>query len=110
MRMIKEADNARKRSYGDFLHNTKHINIENLKIGALEKMKNLMLLQLDYVAFSGSYKKLPKKLRWLRWHGFSLKSIPCDVPLEKLVVLDMRYSKLKTLWDGFKVCIFGQGC
>ncbi|GKB66488.1 TMV resistance protein N-like protein isoform X3 [Tanacetum coccineum] len=108
MRMIKEADNARKRSYGDFLHNTnKHISIENLKIGAIEKMKNLMLLQLDYVTFSRSYKKLPKKLRWHRWHGFSLKSIPCDVPLEKLVVLDMRYSKLKTVIGSLKVLNLG---
>ncbi|KAJ0513866.1 putative TIR domain, P-loop containing nucleoside triphosphate hydrolase [Helianthus annuus] len=96
-------DNGRKRSFEDFSGRTIHTNNENFKVGAIEKMKNLMLLQLDYATFSGSYKKLPRKLRLLRWHGFSLKSIPSDVPFENLVVLDLRYSKLKEVWDGFKV-------
>ncbi|KAJ0883774.1 putative TIR domain, P-loop containing nucleoside triphosphate hydrolase [Helianthus annuus] len=96
-------DNGRKRSFEDFSGRTIHTNNENFKGGAIEKMKNLMLLQLDYATFSGSYKKLPRKLRLLRWHGFSLKSIPSDVPFENLVVLDLRYSKLKEVWDGFKV-------
>ncbi|KAF5786561.1 putative TIR domain, P-loop containing nucleoside triphosphate hydrolase [Helianthus annuus] len=97
--LIVKMDNGRKRSYEDFSGGSK----ENFKVGAIEKMKNLVLLQLDYATFSGSYKKLPKKLRLLRWHGFSLKCIPSEVPLENLVVLDMRYSKLKEVWDGFKV-------
>ncbi|KAD3069058.1 hypothetical protein E3N88_36938 [Mikania micrantha] len=96
-------DNGRKRSYEDFSGRSTHKNKEHFKVGAIEKMKNLMLLQLDYATFSGSYKKLPKKLRLLRWHGFPLKFIPCDVPLQKLVVLDLRYSKLKEVWDGFMV-------
>nr|XP_043628663.1 disease resistance protein RPV1-like isoform X1 [Erigeron canadensis] len=97
---IVKMNSGRKRSYEDF---SGYTNKENFKVGAIEKMKNLMLLQLDYATFSGSYKKLPKKLRLLRWHGFPLKSIPGDVPLQKLVVLDLRYSKLKELWDGYKV-------
>ena len=79
-------------------------NEANFKIGRLEKMMNLMLLQLSYVTFSGKYKNLPKKLRLLRWHGFYLESIPGDIPLEKLVVLDMRHSKLKLVWNSSKVC------
>ncbi|KAI3803945.1 hypothetical protein L1987_32111 [Smallanthus sonchifolius] len=96
-------NNGIKRSYDDFSGRTICANKENFKVGAIEKMKNLMLLQVDYATFSGNYKKLPKKLRLLRWHGFNLKSIPSDVPLQKLVVLDLRYSKLKKVWDGFKV-------
>ncbi|XP_076903069.1 disease resistance protein RPV1-like [Bidens hawaiensis] len=95
---VVKMDSGRKRCYEDF----SGLNKENFKIGAIEKMKNLMLLQLNYATFSGSHKKLPKKLRLLRWHGFPLKSIPCDVPLQKLVVLDLRYSKLKQVWDGTK--------
>lgn len=82
-----------------------HGNHAKLQTDALEKMKNLMLLQLKNVNFSGKYKKLPKKLRLLSWHGFSLKAIPGDFLLEKLVVLDMSYSKLTHLWDGFKVLL-----
>nr|XP_043626694.1 disease resistance protein RUN1-like [Erigeron canadensis] len=77
-------------------------NETNFNIRSFEKMKNLMLLQLNHVTIAGKYKKLPKKLRLLSWHGFSLKSIPGDVPLEKLVVLDMSYSKLERVWDDFK--------
>ncbi|XP_076957205.1 disease resistance protein RPV1-like [Bidens hawaiensis] len=100
MRMINGIDfSGRKHSYDDF----SGLNKENFEIRALEKLKNLMLLQLDYAAFSGSYNKLPEKLRLLRWHGFPLKSIPSDVPLQKLVVLDLRYSKLKQVWEGCKL-------
>lgn len=38
----------------------------------------------------------------LRWHGCSLKFIPDDTSLEKLVILDLSYSKLKRVWNGFK--------
>ncbi|KAK1417719.1 hypothetical protein QVD17_26853 [Tagetes erecta] len=95
--------NERKRNYEDFSGHIIHTNEESFKVEAIRKMKNLMLLQLDYATFSGSYKKLPKKLRLLRWHGLHLKSIPIDVPLQKLIVLDLRYSKLKQVWDGFKM-------
>lgn len=100
MQKIKETKSTH--GFEAYLGKRMHGNDANFKIGALEKMKNLMLLQLNYVTFSGRYKKLPKKLRWLSWHGFSLKAIPCDISLEKLVVLDMSYSKLKRVWDGYK--------
>ncbi|KAI3682280.1 hypothetical protein L2E82_49986 [Cichorium intybus] len=80
-----------------------HGNDANFQVEALENMKNLMLLQLRNVTFSGQYKKFPKKLRLLSWHGFSLKAIPGGISLEKLVVLDMSYSKLTRAWDDFKI-------
>ncbi|CAI9269624.1 unnamed protein product [Lactuca saligna] len=36
-----------------------------LKTDALSKMDSLMLLQLNYVQITGSYKNFPKELRWL---------------------------------------------
>ncbi|KAL4588044.1 hypothetical protein LXL04_000922 [Taraxacum kok-saghyz] len=77
-------------------------NDANFQMGALEKMSNLMLLQLNNVTFSGKH-KLPKKLRLLSWHGYSLKAIPCEFSLEKLVVLHMGWSRLTHVWDGFKI-------
>ncbi|XP_042758724.1 disease resistance protein RUN1 [Lactuca sativa] len=77
-----------------------HGNDANFEIGALEKMKNLMLLQLNYVMFSGTCRRtLPRKLRLLRWHGCPLEAIPSESCLKKLVVLDMSHSKLKRVWD-----------
>nr|XP_043608915.1 disease resistance protein RPV1-like [Erigeron canadensis] len=68
----------------------------DLKTDAFRNMDNLMILHLNYVQLSGSYKNFPKNLRWLRLHGFPEKSIPLDIPMEKLVVLDISYSYIKS--------------
>ncbi|KAL8262659.1 hypothetical protein R6Q59_024008 [Mikania micrantha] len=67
-----------------------------LKTDALSKMDKLKLLQLNYVNINGSYENVSKELRWLCMHGFHLKSIPSELPLEKVVVLDMSYSKIES--------------
>nr|GEW81474.1 Toll/interleukin-1 receptor (TIR) domain-containing protein [Tanacetum cinerariifolium] len=72
-------------------------NIE-LRTNVLNKMENLNLLRLNHVKFNGSYKNFPKGLRGLCLHGFQSKYIPSDLPMEKLVALDMSYSDLKHLW------------
>ncbi|KAL7619299.1 hypothetical protein Lser_V15G03931 [Lactuca serriola] len=71
-----------------------------LKTDALSKMDNLMLLQLNYVQINGIYKNFPEELRWLCMHGFPLKSIPSDLRMENLVVLDMSYSNI----ESFSIC------
>ncbi|XP_023767893.1 disease resistance protein RUN1 [Lactuca sativa] len=71
-----------------------------LKTNVLSKMDRLMLLQLNYVQITGSYKNFPKELRWLCMHGFPLKSIPSDLPMENLVALDMSYSNI----ESFGIC------
>ncbi|KAL8262584.1 hypothetical protein R6Q59_023933 [Mikania micrantha] len=67
-----------------------------LETTALSKMPNLMILQLNFVQLSGSYKNFPQRLRWLCMHGFPLKSIPLDLPMENLVALDMSYSNIES--------------
>ncbi|GAU32117.1 hypothetical protein TSUD_358010 [Trifolium subterraneum] len=41
---------------------------------------------------------LPNELRYLRWARFPLESLPCTFSGEKLVVLDLQYSRVKQLW------------
>ncbi|CAI9269576.1 unnamed protein product [Lactuca saligna] len=67
-----------------------------LKTDALSKMDRLMLLQLNYVKITGSYKNFPEELRWLCMHGFPLKSIPLGLRMENLVALDMSYSSIES--------------
>ncbi|CAL5401797.1 unnamed protein product [Camellia sinensis] len=74
-----------------------------LEVDAFARMLKLKLLQLKYIQISGSFKKFPKGLRWLCWHGFPFKSIPNDFPLENLIVLDMSYSRLQIAWKGAKL-------
>ncbi|KAK2993776.1 hypothetical protein RJ640_018066, partial [Escallonia rubra] len=71
------------------------------------KRSRLWLHQQSYsvlkeMTLAGGYKNFPKKLRWLCWHGFNLKSIPIELPLGNLVALDMSYSKLERIWEGTK--------
>ncbi|KAA8536640.1 hypothetical protein F0562_029118 [Nyssa sinensis] len=72
------------------------------EMDAFARMHNLRLLQLSHVRLEGCYKDFPKRLRWLCWRGFPSESIPSNFPLGSLVALDMRYSKLKQLWQGTK--------
>ncbi|KAJ0809796.1 putative TIR domain, P-loop containing nucleoside triphosphate hydrolase [Helianthus annuus] len=65
---------------------------------ALSEMRNLKLLQLNYVQLSGSYKNFPHGIRWLCMHGFPLSYIPSDLQMENLVALDLSNSKLLQLW------------
>ncbi|KAK2978807.1 hypothetical protein RJ640_006769 [Escallonia rubra] len=72
----------------------------DLDVVAFARIKNILLLQLNYVQLTGNYKDFPRKLRWLCWHGFPLKHVPIDISLENLVKLDLRHSKLEQFWQG----------
>ncbi|KAI3510916.1 hypothetical protein L1887_18055 [Cichorium endivia] len=67
-----------------------------LKTDVLSNMDSLMLLQLNHVQTNGSYENFPEDLRWLCMHGFPLKSIPSELPMENLVALDMSYSNIES--------------
>ncbi|RDY08066.1 putative disease resistance protein, partial [Mucuna pruriens] len=43
---------------------------------------------------------LPTELRYLRWMNYPLKSLPERFSPENLVILDLSYSRLETLWHG----------
>ncbi|KAI3739627.1 hypothetical protein L2E82_30037 [Cichorium intybus] len=63
---------------------------------ALSNMDSLMLLQLNYVHMNGSYENFPRELRSLCMHGFRLKTIPSELPMENLVALDLSYSNIES--------------
>ncbi|XP_052194673.1 disease resistance protein RUN1-like [Diospyros lotus] len=74
----------------------------NIKTDAFANMHKLRLLKLNLVQLSGSYRVFPKKLRWLCWSEFPLKSIPSGFPLESLVALELCNSRLEQVWKGKK--------
>ncbi|XP_028112690.1 TMV resistance protein N-like [Camellia sinensis] len=75
----------------------------DIQTDAFSGMCELRLLQLYNVRVTGHYEKFPKKLRWLYWRGCPSKYIPNEFPLESLVALDMRYSRLEQVWRGTKL-------
>lgn len=74
-----------------------------LNTDAFVEMHRLRLLHLSYVQLTGSYELISKRLRWLFWLGFQLKCLPTEFPLESIVVIELRYSRLKQVWKGTKV-------
>nr|XP_043611778.1 disease resistance protein RPV1-like [Erigeron canadensis] len=73
---------------------TTHGSLE-VEMDVLRTMDSLDLLQLNHVKFKGSY-NFPKNLRWLCIHGFPSRSLPSDLPMGNLVVLDMTNSKIES--------------
>ncbi|KAM7478297.1 hypothetical protein LguiA_026510 [Lonicera macranthoides] len=69
---------------------------------AFSRMEKLRLLQLNNVQLNGGYEEFPKDLVWFCWLRFPLSSLPTDFPMEKLVMLDVRYSSLKQVWEKTK--------
>ncbi|KAM7466160.1 hypothetical protein LguiB_013722 [Lonicera macranthoides] len=66
------------------------------------RINNLRLLKMHNVHVTGSLEHLSNQLRWLCWHHYPLKCLQSIFHMEKLVVLDMQYSKLNTIWIGSK--------
>ncbi|KAB2595316.1 protein suppressor of npr1-1 [Pyrus ussuriensis x Pyrus communis] len=73
-----------------------------LETNAFGRMRNLQLLHLSHVRLDGCYANFPTRLRWLCWLQFPLDSIPVDLPLDCLIVLEMQHSGLRQVWKGIK--------
>ncbi|KAK1425253.1 hypothetical protein QVD17_20601 [Tagetes erecta] len=67
----------------------------NLETDALNNMDRLKFLQLNFLELNGSFDNFSEDLRWLCWLGFSLKTIPPNLNMRKLVAIDLSYSKLE---------------
>ncbi|KAM7515826.1 hypothetical protein LguiA_005409 [Lonicera macranthoides] len=113
MRMVKEDQallsnqhNSVKRRRVGFLswHSVNTSSVESADIylttGAFTCMRELSLLQINFTQLIGGYEEFPKNLRWLCWQGFPKKFVPSDFPLESLVAIDMRNSRLEQVWKG----------
>ncbi|KAH9782893.1 Disease resistance-like protein DSC1 [Citrus sinensis] len=93
----------------------------NLDPGAFTKMSNLRLLkfyvpeiekflsmsieeQLSYskVQLPNGLDYLPKKLRYLHWDTYPLRTLPSNFKPKNLVELNLRFSKVEQLWEGEK--------
>ncbi|CAN6461761.1 unnamed protein product [Victoria cruziana] len=70
----------------------------HLSTEAFRAMCKLRLLHVDNVGFEGEYRHFPKTLKWFEWIGCPLESLPCDLHLEKAVVLDLSSSMITQVW------------
>jgi len=66
-------------------------------------MNKLRLLRLAGVKLNGDFKYLSRDLKWLYWHGFAETCIPTEFLQGSLVAVELKYSKLKQLWNKSQV-------
>ena len=74
------------------------ISFEASKLG---RMQELHLLRLDgcNMVHDGSCSGY-QQLRWVQWKSYQFRSLPPQLKLPQLVVLDLNYSyKLRCLWE-----------
>ncbi|KAL4293197.1 hypothetical protein AHAS_Ahas18G0104000 [Arachis hypogaea] len=75
---------------------------EDLNIEGLSKIRNLELLILYDLHFSGRLTSLPNELRYLFWHGYPFYSLPSLEPYNRLVGLNLPNSNIERPWYGCK--------
>ncbi|CAN6854280.1 unnamed protein product, partial [Brassica oleracea] len=68
-------------------------------IETFSNIRRLQLLERSDVSLIGDYELFSKDLRCLCWLKFPLDSIPANLHLGSLVVMDLQYISLKILWD-----------
>ncbi|XP_054797630.1 disease resistance protein RUN1-like [Prosopis cineraria] len=67
------------------------------------KMRNLRLLYLDCgLKHPIDFKCLSNALKVIVWLHCPLEALPLEIPLHKLVDIQMPYSNIKQLWNGVK--------
>ncbi|WVY99862.1 hypothetical protein V8G54_025932, partial [Vigna mungo] len=84
---------------------TPHIEIpglETIKADGLSKIKNLKLLDVGYVKFSGSLSHLSNELGYLNWYRYPFEYLPQSFQPHKLVQLILRGNNIQRLWEGTK--------
>ncbi|XP_048134032.1 disease resistance protein L6-like [Rhodamnia argentea] len=63
-------------------------------------LPNLRFLQIHDPKLIGDSKSLPPELRWLKW-SICPVSMDASFRLEKLVILDLSFSDVSELWEGW---------
>ena len=69
-------------------------------------MINLRMLLIRNLQLPEGLEYLSNELRLLEWHGYPLRSLPSNFQPDKIVELNMRYSRIEQMWCGIKVRFF----
>ncbi|KAK0592623.1 hypothetical protein LWI29_022439 [Acer saccharum] len=73
-----------------------------LKGNSFSSMSNLKLLKLSNADVSEDQIYLSNNLRFLKWHGFPLKTLPSNFQAQYLFELNLCDSQINYLWKGMK--------
>ncbi|KAK3219245.1 hypothetical protein Dsin_013215 [Dipteronia sinensis] len=76
--------------------------ITHLNGQSFSTLSNLRLLIISNVHLSEDIEYLSNELRFLKWQGYPLKSLPSSFQPQKLFQLSLCYSRIEYLWKGVK--------
>ncbi|KAL1828159.1 hypothetical protein ACET3Z_006571 [Daucus carota] len=76
---------------------------ESFTTEAFKNMCNLRFLYLKKVNLTGSFEQTFENLRWLYWEFCTLNCLPSDFDPQKLVILELPHSNMRSLWELNKV-------
>ncbi|KAL8101932.1 hypothetical protein AgCh_033727 [Apium graveolens] len=71
----------------------------SFKTESFKKMSKLRFLYLKGVNLTGSFEHAFEDLRLLSWEGCPLKCLPAEFYPEKIVILELPCSKMRTMWE-----------
>ncbi|KAH9782987.1 ADP-ribosyl cyclase/cyclic ADP-ribose hydrolase [Citrus sinensis] len=82
--------------------------LKHNKFYEIEKLPSMSTEeQLSYskVQLPNGLDYLPKKLRYLHWDTYPLRTLPSNFKPKNLVELNLRFSKVEQPWEGEKACV-----
>ncbi|OWM79136.1 hypothetical protein CDL15_Pgr003307 [Punica granatum] len=69
-----------------------------------KNIPNLRILMLDKASLSGNFERMLPNLRWLSWHFCNISpTLPTNLNLKNLVVLDLSRSMVSEDWAGWSL-------
>lgn len=73
---------------------------EEINASKFQRMSEIHLMQLGGARIVGNFSLVSKKIRWLQWTSSFLTSLPPQLPLQNLAILDLSNSSTLTrLWS-----------
>ncbi|KAL5845682.1 hypothetical protein ACOSQ3_009206 [Xanthoceras sorbifolium] len=79
-----------------------HRIMQRITSKAFSTLTNLRLLKISNVHISDDLEYLSNELRYLKWHGYPLKSLPSSFQPKHLFKLSMCNSNVVYIWEGIK--------
>ncbi|KAH9726919.1 ADP-ribosyl cyclase/cyclic ADP-ribose hydrolase [Citrus sinensis] len=75
------------------------------EIKKLPSMSTEEQLSYSKVQLPNGLDYLPKKLRYIHWDTYPLRTLPSNFKPKNLVELNLRFSKVEQPWEGEKACV-----
>ncbi|XP_063943682.1 TMV resistance protein N-like isoform X2 [Daucus carota subsp. sativus] len=85
--------------FADNLDHQHALEGKSFSIETFKRMSKLRFLYLKYVNLTGSFEQTFEDLRWFCWEHCPFECLPFEFYPQKLVILELPYSNMKSMWE-----------